>query len=202
MNELADSYTKLLGREPTDEEIQQLYRVRDALGLKNNDSLWLIIMALEFYNDQYKKFPSLIHSATVQYMDELKQSAEKIANAAMEKSREKFIETIQTASTEVAHKVAGRDRVRWIIGSLVAASLILSGWAYGMYQMGYKEGSSESKAAVAWANTPEGRRAYELANVTDIDALARCTLPGWRIEKGNCYPGPAKDKATYGFKIP
>jgi hypothetical protein len=202
MNDLLDSYSKLLGREPTDEEIQQLYRVRDALGLKNNDSLWLIIMALEFYNDQYKKVPNLIHSATVQYMDEMKQSAEKIAVAAMEKSREKFIQTIQTASTEVAHKVAGRDRARWIIGSLVAASLILSGWAYSMYQMGYKEGSGESKAAATWANTPQGRRAYELANVTDIDALARCTLPGWRIEKGNCYPGPAKDKGTYGWKIP
>ena len=193
---------ELLGREPTDEEKQQLYRVQKALRIKDNDSLFLIIMALEYYNDQYKKVPSLIHSATVQYMDEMKQSAEKIAVAAMEKSREKFIQTIQTASTEVAHKVAGRDRTRWIIGSLVAASLIISGWAYGMYQIGYKEGSGESKAAVAWANTPEGRRAYELATVTDIDALARCSLPGWRIEKGNCYPGPAKDKATYGWKIP
>ncbi len=202
MNELTDSYMELLGREPTDEEKQQLYRVQKALRIKDNDSLFLIIMALEYYNDQYKKVPSLIHSATVQYMDEMKQSAEKIAVAAMEKSREKFIQTIQTASTEVAHKVAGRDRTRWIIGSLVAASLIISGWAYGMYQIGYKEGSGESKAAVAWANTPEGRRAYELATVTDIDALARCSLPGWRIEKGNCYPGPAKDKATYGWKIP
>ena len=202
MNDLTDSYKELLGREPTDEEKQQLYRVQKAMRIKDNDSLFLIIMALEYYNDQYKKVPNLIHTATVKYMDEMKQCADKIANTAMEKSREKFIQTIQTASTEVAHKVAGRDRTRWMIGSLVAASLILSGWAYGMYQIGYREGSGESKAAVAWANTPQGRRAYELSNVTDIDALARCTLPGWRVEKGNCYPGPAKDRAIYGWKIP
>lgn len=202
MNDLIDSYTKLLGREATDEEIQQLYRVRDALGLKNNDSLWLIIMALEFYNDQYKRFPSLISSVAVDTIKEFKLAADATARASILEGRTELAKAVNSASVEVAHKVAGRDRARWIIGSLVAASLILSGWAYGMYQMGYKEGSGESKAAVSWANTPEGRRAYELATVTDIDALARCTLPGWRIEKGNCYPGPAKDRNTYGWKIP
>jgi hypothetical protein len=202
MNDLIDSYTKLLGREPTDEEIQQLYRVKDALGLKNNDSLWLIIMALEHYNNYYKKFPSLIGDETSRYLKEFRSAAVAISNSAMEETRANLIKAVHESSVMVAHHVAGRDKTRWIIGSLVAASLILSGWAYAMYQMGYREGSGESKAAVAWANTPQGRRAYELSNVTDIDALARCTLPGWRIEKGNCYPGPAKDKATYGFKIP
>jgi hypothetical protein len=41
MSELDDSFAKLLGRQPSDAERQQLYTVRDALGLKNNDALWL-----------------------------------------------------------------------------------------------------------------------------------------------------------------
>ena len=202
MNDLEDSYKELLGREPTDEEKQQLYRVKKALRIKDNDSLFLIIMALEYYESHYKKFPSLIGDETSRYLKEFRSAAVAISNSAMEETRANLIKAVHESSVMVAHHVAGRDKTRWIIGSLVAASLILSGWAYGMYQNGYKEGSGESTAAATWANTPEGRRAFELSNVTDIDALARCTLPGWRIEKGNCYPGPAKDKATYGFKIP
>jgi hypothetical protein len=49
MNELEDSFAKLLGRQPTDADRQRLYRVRDALGLKNNDALWLVLMALQHY---------------------------------------------------------------------------------------------------------------------------------------------------------
>ena len=36
---LDDSFAKLLGRQPSDAERQQLYRVRDALELKNNDAV-------------------------------------------------------------------------------------------------------------------------------------------------------------------
>ena len=39
MSDLDDSFAKLLGRQPSDAERQNLYRVRDALGLKNNDAL-------------------------------------------------------------------------------------------------------------------------------------------------------------------
>ena len=47
MSDLDDSFAKLLARQPTDAERQRLYQVRDALGLKNNDALWLVLMALE-----------------------------------------------------------------------------------------------------------------------------------------------------------
>ena len=53
MSDLDDSFAKLLGRQPSDAERQSLYRVRDALGLKNNDALWLVLMALQHYQGQY-----------------------------------------------------------------------------------------------------------------------------------------------------
>jgi len=34
--------------------------VRDALGLKSNDALWLVLMALQHYQSQYEKFPGRI----------------------------------------------------------------------------------------------------------------------------------------------
>jgi len=59
-NSLDDSFSKLLGRQPSDAERQQLYKVRDALALKNNDALWLVLMALQYYQDQYERFPKAI----------------------------------------------------------------------------------------------------------------------------------------------
>ena len=47
MSDLDDSFAKLLGRQPSDAERQSLYRVRDALGLKNNDALWLVLMKMK-----------------------------------------------------------------------------------------------------------------------------------------------------------
>ena len=55
MNDLETSFDRLLGRQPSDAEIQELYRVRDALGLRNNDSLWLVLLALQHYKTQSAK---------------------------------------------------------------------------------------------------------------------------------------------------
>ncbi|MGI4827142.1 MAG: hypothetical protein ACRYFU_02980 [Janthinobacterium lividum] len=64
MSDLQSSFTKLLGRQPSDAEVQKLYRVRDALELKNNDALWLVLMALGHYEAAYERMPRAIADAT------------------------------------------------------------------------------------------------------------------------------------------
>jgi hypothetical protein len=76
MNSLDDTFTKLLGRQPSDYERQQLYRVRDALDIKNNDALWLVLMALQHYQSMYEEFPSLIGSAAHDALVDFKKVAE------------------------------------------------------------------------------------------------------------------------------
>jgi len=44
---LESAFAKLAGREPSEERRQRSYRIRDALGIKNNDAFWNIVMALE-----------------------------------------------------------------------------------------------------------------------------------------------------------
>ena len=60
MSELDDSFARLLGRQPTDAERQQLYRVKDALGLDISDALWQVLFVLQFYQTQYEKMPAEI----------------------------------------------------------------------------------------------------------------------------------------------
>ena len=43
-----ETFAKVVGRHASDEERQRLYRLRDALGLSDNDAFWSIVMALEY----------------------------------------------------------------------------------------------------------------------------------------------------------
>ncbi|MYM29026.1 tyrosine-type recombinase/integrase [Duganella sp. CY15W] len=72
------------------------------------------------------------------------------------------------------------------------------------YASGYGQVCSEAKderAAAAWANTPQGKAAYRLAQYGAIDNLIKCSQPGWKIEQGICYVHPAPDGSIYGWRI-
>jgi len=48
------AFEKLLGRQSTPAEREQLFRVKEALGLRENDALWLILFALQYYESLYR----------------------------------------------------------------------------------------------------------------------------------------------------
>ena len=58
MSDLDESFEKLLGRQPTDDERQRLYRVRDALNIKPTDAVWTLLMVLEHYQTMYEEIPA------------------------------------------------------------------------------------------------------------------------------------------------
>ena len=51
------AFETLLGGEATDGERQKLYRVRDTLGVKSTDSLWTLLLVLEYYLALYETLP-------------------------------------------------------------------------------------------------------------------------------------------------
>lgn len=64
MTDLETSFHKLLGRAPTETEKNRLYRVKDALNLEADDSLWMVLMALDYYVALYEKIPKELAGAT------------------------------------------------------------------------------------------------------------------------------------------
>jgi len=54
---LEESFTTLLGKQPSDKERQAFLRVRDALNLKDNDALWVLLMVLGHCETLYGRFP-------------------------------------------------------------------------------------------------------------------------------------------------
>jgi hypothetical protein len=96
-----------------------------------------------------------------------------------------------------AEAAVRHERVwRWALGSLTVTFLVLGATGAVAYLLGRARGlefARDEQAAAAWANTPEGRLAYRLAQGGDLEALARCTAPGWHLENDVCFPRPGAD---------
>ena len=109
------SFTRLLGRPPSDRELRELDRVREALDLRDNDALWLIIMALQYFRQD-------METSVAATLGNLKQVADATAQAAMENARREFQRDFPQVLREAARNVtvptakpntsvAGRDRL-------------------------------------------------------------------------------------------
>lgn len=212
MSDLEDSFAKLLGRQPTDAERQQLYQVRDALGLKNNDALWLVLMALQYHHDLYARFPELIKRMAVDILLQFQDNAHAVLAATSETAKADLAKAVSAAARDVARLTAAKQAATWIAACLLACCLSFGAFGWYIhrdaYQAGYDEGygraymdAKDEKAAAAWANTPQGKAAYRLAQYGSLDSLINCNQPGWRTEENICYVQPTSDRQIYGWRI-
>jgi hypothetical protein len=58
-----EAFAKLLGRHPSEKERERFHRVRDALGIQENDAFWYIVMTLEHYDSLYDGYPAKMAQA-------------------------------------------------------------------------------------------------------------------------------------------
>lgn len=111
---------------------------------------------------------------------------------------------------------AAKRRTIWastLAGGLIAA--IIAGVAYGAHRIGWQDGMQygigetltrihDQKARASWANTTNGKLAYQLYQAGSIHALATCNQPGWEVETQKvglvCLPTAMKGD-TYGWLL-
>jgi|1115.fasta_scaffold02933_12 hypothetical protein len=132
MSELDDSFAKLLGRQPSDAERQSLYRVRDALGLKNNDALWLVLMALQHYEGLYASIPASIRDAA----QKAASGAAAQAKAEVNKAVAALVPSVQQAVKDgarsaLANETIGKSSITLVLASLVVGLIFGAGMLYG-----------------------------------------------------------------------
>lgn len=140
MNELEDSFAKLLGTQPTDKDRNDLYRVRDALGLKSNDALWLVLMALQHYQSQYEKVPARIEDAARRTLQNFGNAADAMAKATTESARRQVADAAARAAWDVVRKVETRERLKWFCTTIVTCVMMVAALASFMYFMGPEAG--------------------------------------------------------------
>ena len=216
MNELSNSFTQLLGRQPSDAEKQALYRAKDALGIKNNDALWQVLIALQFYQTQYEKMPAEIARAADEVTASVRAAAQAEAHAAMQTVKAELIKAVANSANKVADQVAGKVKTQWKVACVVVVTVCLGGTGWLAYQAGDKHGWGRGhqkmlveEAAAEWSFTPEGLAAYELslAGAGTIKSLADCKGVGWHREKYEdgfaCWPrADKKGKQPTGWRVP
>lgn len=132
MNDLDASFEKLLGRQPSDTDRQNLYRVRDALGLKNNDALWLVLMALQSYDERYKAIPARIEKAA----HDAAAGAAGQAQAQVNSAVAALVPTVERAVEKAAAGAVQRVQLGTSFFSMWAGTLMLAlavglGWVLG-----------------------------------------------------------------------
>ena len=210
MNDLETSFDRLLGRRPTGEELQTLYRVKAALDLKDNDALWLIIMALQYYQTQYEKIPAEITQATADITAKVSAAAKTDAHASIHAMKAELMSAVETAANQVAHQKAGKVKTQWLVGCVVVAIACLGGTGWYAFEAGWSQGYQQTEAEEAvtqWAHTPEGHMAYELAQAGpgNIKSLAGCEGEGWNREEYKdgyaCFPRRKEDGTLNGWRV-
>jgi len=65
VDEGGDAFARLLGRQPSNSERARLNHVRDELGLRGNDALWLVLTALQYHQCLYEAIPRKIEIAAL-----------------------------------------------------------------------------------------------------------------------------------------
>jgi len=122
------SFERLLGGAATERERDQLRRVQAELGLRDNDALWLVIFALQYYEGLYQQFPKAIAAEAQRVLSQTRATAEATIRAGAESAKADLAKAIATTARDVAHDVARRQMVQWLVlGMLVGAGLLSVG---------------------------------------------------------------------------
>ncbi len=119
------SFERMLGRAATERERDQLRRVQAELGLRENDALWLVIFALQYYEGLYRQFPKAIATEANRVLAETRTAAEATIRAGAESAKADLAKAIATTARDVARDVARRQMIQWlVVGMLLGAGLL------------------------------------------------------------------------------
>jgi hypothetical protein len=135
---LSSSFERLLGRKATEEQVRRLYEVKEALGLGDNDALWVVLLALEHYDSLYREYPARLADETRKALGDVQKGFAEAAAVEAKRAHRKLSEVVAATSIKIADKRAGTARIQAL--ALAGATMV----AFGSLclSMGYALGSA------------------------------------------------------------
>jgi hypothetical protein len=113
MIDVERTFERLIGRQPTDKEIQSLYRVKGALEIQDNDALWLVLMALESYDTLYRRYPAIIDAQLKKSMEDQRATIAAMADAETKKALGSLAQAVCSTSESVALRLTQASWMLW-----------------------------------------------------------------------------------------
>ncbi len=119
-------FARLLGRQPSESEVARLMRVKDALGIADNDALWLVILALENYDVALRRYPTLLAAETDRVLANVHRSIEDMARTEAQRAQHVLAEAVAASGQRIAD--ARTARSIWLtLGWASMATALLAG---------------------------------------------------------------------------
>ena len=189
------------GGEPTPLQVQRVQAIAHALDIPNSDPLLPILVALDQYHGVFGELPEKMRLAADAVAKEAAENTKHQVNLGLVEAIHKMGPQIGDALVDHAKALNQVDRAKWVGGAVVVvvAALVAFGWithATG-YSSGFEVGqaaghaaAADEKAMAAWANTQQGRMAYELAKNGTLEMVGNCNGRGWKLSQGLCTPMP------------
>ena len=168
-----DAFAKVVGRQASEEERARLYRLRDALGLRDNDAFWSIVMALEHYDSFFRAYPAQLADAAGWTIENARAAFAAAAEREAAEVQRVLSEKVAETSVEIARKLAerpvGLHRVTLVLAAVVAFGALCvnagyelagAGRPFWAAKVGNLEGTARPLAAVL--SVPAGWMVFAL----------------------------------------
>jgi hypothetical protein len=148
---LSAAFERLTGKAGTDEEVRRLYEVKEALGLADNDALWVVLLALEHYDRLYRGYPARISEEAERTLGEVRKRFAEAAGIEAKRAHRKLAEAVADAAVKIASKRTDASRLQGFAAA--GASMVSFGGL--CLSMGYALGSGRIPP---WAHGAGARR--------------------------------------------
>jgi hypothetical protein len=103
-----DAFAKIVGRQPSEEERGRLYRLREALDLRDNDAFWAIVIALEYDGSFFRTYPDKLAERTLECIENARAAFAVAASHEARRAQRLLAERVAETSVEIARKLAER----------------------------------------------------------------------------------------------
>lgn len=211
MKPIEQALATLIGdREPTADEIAKFYKIKEACGFSEHDSVWAMLLAFGHYEILYSQIPQQIADQANKLIAEHKIALEHTAEASANHIKANLVESVAKTAREMAKEVIesaktlaiADSRTKFMIGA--ALSFGVAAITIGLLCWGaYSAGARTNAADAAWMHTPQGEAAQRFSELNDVGSMLSCTAGQKRFEgnKAFCLPYDEKAKKVSGWRV-
>lgn len=204
MSDLKKIMKTISGNEPTPEQINRVMSIALDMDISKTDPMLPVLVMLDQYHGVFSELPKKMREASDTVAQGAASRSVEVVNLAVAQAVSKLGPKVGDAILKVAKDINQIDKMKWVGLLALTIAIVFSIFGWISHTTGFSSGFETGKAAgykaasneasmAAWANTEQGRLAYELAQAGNLEMLANCNGRGWRLSKNICSPLPYKD---------
>jgi hypothetical protein len=136
VSDVETAFEQVIGRQPSDAERQRLYKLRDSLGLRENDAFWFIVMALEQYDALFREYPRQLAEETARTIEGARATFAAAAQGEAAHVQQVLSQKVAETSVQIARKLSERPlalhRVTMVLAAVVAFGALCVNTGYNL----------------------------------------------------------------------